>query len=188
MGQRTDPGYELFGDDCLTCFDANKTPQLLFVEFAGIDWQVPPDPGWDDPLPNAMVLEQDTVTPCLWKGGAPGDIYCTYQTNLGPGSRLYLAFNIYSFFGHTQAANCVYEFTNQYAITPPLILGENGTARIWTRPGVDLPSLKHIMELINMEPERKNWHDGFPIDAQFSVSRYVREQDATNIKIKFDHT
>src|SRR3972149_12170498 len=70
MGIRTDPGYDLWGQNCLKCFEAGKTPKKLYVTINGVQTTEWWDPIYGTLVNGTFICEQ--TDPCLWQGGLRG--------------------------------------------------------------------------------------------------------------------
>lgn len=186
MGTRTDPGYELFDNNCLACFDPGETPKKMFVTFTGIKFIDPNVLKNIGAVQIHWVLEQSGVTPCRWNASKPPAWNVSYIANDVFGSGLFCTYQVFNVFNSIHPAPCDTGFENQNIPGPPDMICFDGRGQVFWRPETNSPSIKGIMKKINMEPHRNTMFEGFPLDDTHAVAKYCRTRDATNIKIKFE--
>jgi len=79
-----DVNREDYGDDCLTCFAADKTPRYLWGSLRDVQkgngWM----PIFPEPPNGDFMLTQHPIVPCFWSG-AIGGFTITFET-AGPGT------------------------------------------------------------------------------------------------------
>ena len=117
MGIRVEPDPR--GDDCLTCWDAGKTPQTVYAIFKGIetgDW-------WTDifpPPPNhTFKLDQSLFDPCVFNyTGLTWFVEYQARTIFPPRtqSSLKLWFNIGDVFAQLLDGTCKFSFINNLQV------------------------------------------------------------------------
>lgn len=123
MGVPPPPG---FGDDCLICWAAGKTPDTVYMFLAEIEkcvWPVPP------PIspPNGM-WELPQILPCAWQSGGNG-LALTYSVHVGFTS-VQVRFNEWLWFNGRVEFACATAFSNTNICLPNFIIGEHGSAKV----------------------------------------------------------
>jgi len=194
MGIRTWPGYELFGNDS-DCFDPDHTPKKVYVTVSGVtlcDYIPLANKKYS---PNRSFVLDQTANPNVWLYNEEG-YWCYYATlhptMIPPSSLLTIgtpAAPGYAFYGFDDP--CKTYFRNALAeidCEPALVTGYEGSAQVFWRPEDSSPSIRGIMEKINMTPEKQTFCEAWPIDADNFAVRLARQQDGTCIYVKFEHT
>lgn len=85
MGIPITPFPDPYGNDCLQCYDAGKTPQILYAIFKGIAIGDLWDDDWPGPPNHVFQIIQDGVDNCKWS--YVGDVWTIEYdaTFVGPG-------------------------------------------------------------------------------------------------------
>ena len=116
MGIRVEP--DDYGDDCLTCWPAGKTPKSVFATFSGIqtgDWwrsNYPPPPN------GPFKLNQVDGYPCIFSYfGTIWTVIYSAKTNFPPGTQSSLIIDCIplgaaSTFAQLLDGTCHYSFEN----------------------------------------------------------------------------
>lgn len=102
MGIRIDPLPDPIGRDCLTCYEPDKTPEILYATFKGIEIGDLHEEGWPGPPNRVFQIIQDGANACLWTyiGETWGVEY--WANFLGPGlGRTLLNLTIFEPFAET---------------------------------------------------------------------------------------
>lgn len=194
MGIRTWPGYELFGDDC-GCFDPGHTPKKIYVSYSGLEmcqWAL--DLGYPRFVSGGFVMEQDAGIPCRWSSTVSGfwSEYWAHIPGDPPGSMLTLQHEDWppDYFLSNSFACATYFLNIAQVCKPPPepFPAAWGTAQVFWRPAGSSPSIRGIMEKINMTPEKQTFCEAWPIDADNFAVRLARQKDGTCIYVKFEHT
>lgn len=185
MSFLTDPSlysFETPPPECLSCFAANKTPTPLFCSLQGIEigdtWATT-----DEPPPNG-VFELTFSAACTWSY-AVGGLSILYKSAL-PGSSLLVSVAVGGFvFTDSDVADCIYEFTNFWQ--SPIGRNYYGGSAVLLNP-LDSGSLNNIdlMGLLNMDPTADTWCAMNRGEVGHITNRYTREQDHTNVLIKYE--
>lgn len=174
----------VYGDDCSGCFDAGKTPNIIFAAFTGMTLcdYAPCRQYGSAPLNQVLILEQDVHIPCYfvwhqgdWKaeafvGPAPG------------GSWVALTFRAeFLVFFADDPGDCVTHFTNELTCGDPGVCGEGGSCVLaWN---VNLLDILWEYNLFNMP------HTYFEFAAMadpYMVINFRNRNGKTNIHVKYD--
>jgi len=182
MGIITDPGYTLYGDDCLRRYAAGLTPLKLYASFTGIVVKASPPPSTPNAPNQIFLLEQSPSVPCKWSGGN-SDFSVRLEINPVIAELWIMYGAAQEAFYSTGSQTAVY-FENIYFQTETFILG---SAFISPRPlFAGDPSLQGVMALLNIEPDKKTFGEIFPAGSDHAVYKFNRKADKTNILVKVD--
>lgn len=182
MGIVTDPGYELFGLDFLTCFAAGKTPKKFYCSVQSIVPYAGTPPDAPSP-PNGIFLLEQELVPGMWHHR--GSFWHVWLDYTGARSELSIETpgHTLAFFG-SDVPSCLISFTS---IGAPFLMFAGGIASVAPRPYLNpRPTLKGVMKLLNIEPGRKTFAELFPHEDGDTVFKYNIKADKTNVKIKID--
>jgi len=187
MGQRMPPGPIEYGDDCLHCFAAGKTPKYVWARFSQILQcpDVPPKICGIPPNDRVWKLTQDAVLPC-WYQLVTGGWILDY-THRSPVTHLaelsVIDPNGRDIFYKNMPA-CQSEgtlFHNAWIDCIGWNCGHLGFGIVtWTEHATA------ILELINMEKAQDLFMELHPRADGKLVYKFCRLEDATNIKILFE--
>lgn len=195
MGIRTGPGTGPFGDDC-DCHEAGRTPQFVYVTVTGTkmcQWAI--NLGQIKAPNKTFMLEQRDGLPCSWM--YEDDIWSVFYDAEVPGFPLLSLLEVVWNFAigaavfRGEGVACQTAFDNTHGIgncAPVLVPGYDGQAQVFWLPTDNSPSIRGVMEKINMVPEHQTFTEAWPIDADDFAVRLARQQDATCIYIKYEHT
>lgn len=194
MGIRTWPGYELLGNDNV-CFPPGRTPKKIYVSITGVTLCGYVPPANLKYSPNRTFLLEQTDDNRVWLYNQDG-WWCYYATRFPPAFPPASLLTVgtpaapgYAFYG--VGPTCKTFYNNALAeihCEPALVVGYGGNAQVFWRPAGSSPSIRGIMEKINMTPEKKTFCEAWPIDADNFAVRLARQMDGTCIYVKFEHT
>ena len=194
MGIRTWPGYELLGDDS-GCFPAGLTPKKMYVSVTGVEFcdYIPIAQRTDSP--NRTFICEQTGNPNIWVFG-DGTFLCVYWANDYPGPPGFSGVHVVTphhgtpaFTGKGDPCQTAFENLNIEGACHPLVQAAyGGKAQVFWRPADSSPSIRGIMEKINMTPEKQTFCEAWPLDADNFIVRFARQKDGTCIYIKYEHT
>lgn len=187
MGQRIPPVPHIYGDDCLLCFDADKTPKYVFARFSEIEKCVIGDPDVCVIPPNDRLFKLTQVegTPCRWTYDEE-DWFITYWKGGGIGGEDELHLLSGGGLGYFRGvdAQCSPEGTVFHNTWPPcngMFCGHGGMGVVtWTQQATEL------LAAINMERSDNLFLELFPLIDGNLIYKFCRLQDATNIAIEFE--
>jgi len=186
MGFITDPDeypYAVAPNTCDFCYDAGKTPSVLFLCLAGItigDLWTPADP----PPPNGF-WRMDVAGSCWWQGVIDGITY-NYQSN-APGSLISAGVPATYWMFNAAGASCLKWAVNQWQ-DPAATLYCGGWATIANPCLEDTLTIPDVMELVNIEPGPDVNVDPMPMETDQTVYRFTDVRDHTNILFKLDNS
>lgn len=184
MGIRSDPGYTLYGNDCLKRYPAGFTPKKIYASFTGIVKDPLGSPALPNPFNDIIVLEQNPGNACKWEastswGGVFLEVYTSTSALIIWGNIFMAQFNGQSgihdqYYSNTQVPGYPYYFGSGFVSPRP--------------PAGDYPTIQGVMALLNIEPAKKTFAEIFPVDADNSIYKFNRKADKTNVLIKIDRT
>jgi len=150
MGEDGNEDEIEYGDDCLACYDADKTPKYIYASFEGIDL-CPGQPGGFTGSPNkTFKLTQDPLNACMWVQGDITKWHCIYTAKNNGNSVLYLAWTFWIYFAANQVGHCLTTFTNTAWCGGPQFMGTNGIGLISCFPSPSDPAVENIMDLMGI--------------------------------------
>lgn len=190
---RLRPASTEFGDDCLLCFDAGKTPLHMKVFLAGIIRSPHWNPFWKA-APNGYIdVTQSPINPCAWH--SPVAVYprANFHMHVGGSTlQVWTAFDVMAFLGEADEA-CVYWLTNKWVGQFPMGF-QDGSASISIpgtasggggNPPLNISAIiNSITPMIGDDP-RISCH---PVEDGKVVIGYSDIIGNTSIKILFDTT
>jgi len=182
VGIVTNPGYKLFGDNCLHRFPAGMAPKLIYISFTGIVPSTGPFPGTDPPPNGIWVLEQYPSVPCFWSGGPV--VFPIRLTFTATNALLVVDYGMTAqAFSATEPVASSY-FSNNNPFNAPYW---QGSAFISSRPITDNnPSLESVTNLLNIERGKKTFGEIFPAGPDHAIYKFNRKSDKTNVLVKID--
>lgn len=176
---------DLYGDDCLACYDADKTPLRLWASVTGIlPGELEPPNGWH--CPNGMyLLTQHPVGPCAWHCNSWPEV-CSLILNTP-----WATFGLQDKFGQQAFYKqyfeaCVWNYDNAIDIWDDNFY-YGGSVSVKACLDDSPSNLIAAMKLLNIEPSPKTFAEFFPIGADSSVFKYCRKSDSTNISFKLSY-
>lgn len=182
MGIITDPGYELSGNDCLACWSTGNTPKKLYLSVQGLSVNASTPVGAPGPPNGIWLLEQHISQACYWVFSDSIFDFSLYMGALV--SNLNITFAGGIAFWSLNDGTCAQFFSN---LGQPEGAYAGGYATSSPRPDYsDRPSLKGVMELMNIKPGRKMFAEIFPKSDGKSVFKFNDKRDKTNIKFLID--
>lgn len=179
-----DVNREDYGDDCLTCFAAGKTPKYLWGSLRDVEkgngWM----PIFPEPPNGDFMLTQHPVVPCFWSG-AIGGFTITFET-AGPGTLIIIWHPIAGgAFRGFSANDCVWFFSN----TQDVPLGWpyfSGEVSLYFREPGSFNSLSDTRDLINMPHDLECKAEVYHLSTDQYVAMFSRKWDNSSIRIKMD--
>lgn len=177
----------IYGDDCLACFPAGKTPKYVWVRFILLASCVPDlDPPCAAP-PNDRVfkLTQDDSVPCFWRY-LSDDWIIWYYTTFGspPKTRLDLWDTLGRVHFLALEDACAPEgtvFNNTVLCSMFGACTHEGIATVtWTQEATNL------MAAINMQRGDDVFMELHPLVDGNKIYKFCRLRDATNIAIELE--
>lgn len=183
MGIRTGPVE--YGDDCLACYPADKTPLKLWASVTGImPGELEPVGGWH--CPNGLyLLTQSDVRACTWKSLSWPEVCSLILDSPWATFGLQDKNGRQAFYKQYFEA-CVFDFPNAMDIWDDNYYYGGGVSirPVSSDESTDIIS---VMELLNIEPGSKALAEFFPVSDSETVYKYCRKSGKTNIKIKFSY-
>lgn len=184
MGIRTDPGYSLFGDDCILCYPANLTPKKLYASFGGITGPHN-NPGNPTPPNGLYVLEQRVSDACVWEVtvGAVTVQYLHFVFN----SQINLTIAGVGLIFGANGPQCSTAFENPAQGAQDYTFGSviiSPRERDVT-PG---PTIQGTMALMAVETGKKVFCELIPESETAATFRIADQRDKTRVHIKVDPT
>lgn len=182
MGIITDPGYILYGSNCVHAFPSGFAPKKLYASVSGITgpFGVPP---WYPPPPSGIYLmEQVPGQPCRWRYLNDGFLvqldFAASETTFSVSED-----DFYYFFTANRDAIQL-SFTNDDI--PDIYRG--GQAFVSPRPtGTGFASITDVAELLVIERTKKTFAEVFPCTTEDeAVYKFNRKSDKTNVLVKVD--
>lgn len=184
MGIPTGDEDVVYGNNCLICWQPEKTPAYIAFRIQGImagDLWVPIDgapPNFDgfiyqsvlDPCDFLFVISHKTFF-CLFEPDKTTFGIAGYPWGHGFISRI--------------AEPCVSYFPNDRQV-PAGNHFYGGHAQIIYLPGTNIEAVHFVQDLLNIEHSSKTFASGIPFDDDTIVYRFGRRSDATNILVKID--
>lgn len=172
--------YAVPPNECPACYDANKSPDSLFLCFAGImpgdNW----NPGFPPP-PNGC-FEIPVFAPCRWTGTVGlfdfdyghivGFTFVDCHLGIGGGAFFTAILNL-----------CVTWFANGRAV-PAGNIYYGGHCKVVPPLAGGAFSFPELMALLSDDPLWAEWCNPVPAPGDSTVYKFYNAQDATNIKIK----
>jgi len=181
MGIRLPSGS--VNDACPLCFDANETPETIYVSITGVSY----GSTWDGSLgkvPNA-VFQLTNTTGCTWNNTILGWLF---EYSVQPGSSSFSVTKPLSpsKFLTVIGSPCEVHFAN--SLLNPLSAFYGGLASIsWTAPDTS-NSINNVANSMNIASAPATFAEFFPVESDVNVYRFAAKKDATNVKIKFDYS
>lgn len=184
MGIQPEPIPE-YGDDCLLCYAANKTPLAMHISFSGIErgslW-VPSD---GMPPNQTFLIVQSITAPCSYYWNWDGWPHVWYITQSGASTVWCRNAQGVTAFHDTILNECEKSFTNG-ATAPSGNKFYGGHAHLF--PVSELAEIADLVNLCYLEqkPDFDLLSELWMISPTQKVVRYVNKGDATKIYIKLD--
>lgn len=183
MGQRQDKDEIVYGDDCVGCFPAGKTPKYVYVRLSLVEKC--PDPRLVPPNDRVFKLTQDAYNPCDWfyQGStwrvefqcAPDPAF-VWLSVMDPETGV-------AYFEETPAGlpDESHTYHNRTPACDDFHGATGGTATVtW-----QLETIK-ILKLLNMKGMSDIFMEMRPLVDGNRVYKFCRLQDATNIAIEYE--
>ena len=182
MGIVTDPGYEMWGVDFLGCFLVGHTPKKLYLSVSGLIYNTATPPGSPPPPNGIWLLEQKLGSPAIWEyAGSVWNFMLMLDTSASvleiekPGA--------FAFAAYFQGA-CALYYEN---MGQPESIYAEGIAVVSPRPDFGpRPTIKGVMDLMNIEPAAKTFAEIFPKSGGYMVYKFNLKSDKTNVKFLID--
>ena len=186
MGLDPEIPDEAYGNDCLLCFPADKTPKHIMASFSGITDCFPNDPVGHGPIPEIVVMEQDAINPCLWTGIVPPGWKIQYSIDLNSPA-LYIFYGTLHYFHGTSGITCKTTFTNDLTCLPGFRHGTGGWGALtWLPETEGGPSIEVLLEKIALPIRKNTLFEFWPAPADKTVVKFCEPKDRTRIHIKLD--
>jgi len=185
MGIITDPGYELSGNDCTACWSIGQTPKKLYLSVQGLTVNASTPYDAPRPPPNGIwLLEQKHLTPCQW---IFSNSIWDFVLDMGAlVTNLEIKYAGGFAFWTMNDGPCAQYFSN---LGQPEGAYDGGFAVSAPRPDFsDRPTIKGVMDLINIIPARKTFAEIFPKNDGKMVYKFNIKADKTNVKFLVDPT
>lgn len=181
MGIKSDPGYDLWGDDCLNCFTAGKTPKRLYVTINGVQITQQWVEDYGEPVNGQFILNQ--TWPCKWEGGHSGAWVTVDYT--GPYPILWaVTEKFYWYFKEEQTEGCPFFWINEYQGPGGLFM--HGNAFVFIREQTNSPpSIKKTLDMLGEVPDKDTFAEGVVKDDGRGGIRIARFRDGTCCRIYF---
>lgn len=187
MGQRMPDEPIEYGDDCVACFDAGKTPLKVYARFSNIE-KCPDKNGHVCLIPpndRMFALTQDPVHACNYAYiGSTWEVFYIASHDWPTKHRLNLGDKGgFTYFWNSGDA-CPDEgtvFANQLLICGAFQCGKNGIGIVTWHP-----QATKLLSDINMQKANDLFMELRPKADGNLVYKFCRLQDATNIKILFE--
>lgn len=174
-----------YGDDCLACYPAGKTPLKIWASVTGIKpGELEPVGGWH--CPNGFfLLTQDEILPCKWSCESWPEIcqltldtpWATFGLQDKNGQQAFYK-------QYFQA--CAWDFENAIDIWDDNFY-YGGNCSLKACLDDEDTDLISVMKLLNIEPSAKLLCEFFPISDSQGIFKYCRKSDKTNISVKFSY-
>ena len=175
---------ELQGSAC-SCFDANETPENIFVDVQGMKLGDLWAPGLPDPPNGLWTLPH--FADCTWRlTKSPWRLIFVAKNGTALLFILHIVFPIETSFDGT-TVNCEAGFANT-KLDPATQVWYDGIAQVSWKPDDGKAGLGTIMNAV-VDENFTNWYAGFkPVDDDLFVARFYKKSDNSNIRIKYDQT
>ncbi|GAI59157.1 unnamed protein product [marine sediment metagenome] len=182
MGQRQDKDEIVYGDDCVGCFPAGKTPKYVYARFSQIEKC--PDPMRVPPNDRVFKLTQNAYSPCNWfyQGStwrvewqcAPDPAFVWFWL-MDPETGV-------EYFNENPAGlpDEAHTYHNETPACDDFHGAIGGIATVtW-----QLETIK-LMGLLNIKPQKDLFMEMRPLADGKRIYKYCKLNDATNIAIEF---
>lgn len=181
MGIKTDPGYNLYTDDCNWCFEPGKAPKKIYATITGCRRGEAWFPDAGEAVNGTFILE--ALSPCLYEGylrGARAHLQLDQFASL-----LFFdtdkAWNYATWFGQPPCC-AVYDHEGEGVGA----VFWYGHARLFVRENISgLPSIKKTLDNVGEVPDIATLAEGVvKDDGRFGI-RIARLKDGTCCRVYY---
>lgn len=174
------PSDPVYGNDCLTCYPAGKTPLFMYASFSQIKMGDLWLPAHGSPPNNIYQLTQTVANPCRWELLLGGGRSVRYTVSPGLSMLVFVAGLARTAFYSAPLFNCIRFHDNDFD-TPVNTFFWDGVAFVFT-PWEIQDKIEEYTIVVDPDPQM-NVH---PVPGEQVVIQYTDQWGDTNVKMLVD--